>query len=53
MPKEASRAVTDAYGIMGIPCILMIDPAGKIVARDLRGDAVKAEVEKAIMAKRR
>ena len=53
MPKEASRTVTDAYGIMGIPCILMIDPAGKIVARDLRGDAVKAEVEKAIMAKRR
>lgn len=53
MPKDASRAVTEAYGIVGIPCILMIDPAGTIVERDLRGDAIKEAVEKAIVSKRR
>jgi len=27
--------ITDKYGINGIPCIMLIDPEGKIVARDL------------------
>lgn len=27
--------ITDKYGIKGIPCIILIDPDGKIVARDL------------------
>ncbi len=27
--------ITDKYGINGIPCIILIDPEGKIVARDL------------------
>lgn len=53
MPKESSYALTEAYGIMGIPCILLIDPQGKIIARDLRGDDINKAVENAIASKRR
>ncbi len=53
MPKAASQSVAEAYGVVAIPTILMIDPAGKIVGRDLRGEQVKEAVQKAIMSKRR
>lgn len=53
IPKKESYAVTETYGIVGIPCILMIDPAGKIVGRDLRGEQIKEAVQQAIMSKRR
>lgn len=36
---------TDAYGISGIPCIIMFDPEGKIVFRDLQGEALKQAVD--------
>ncbi len=32
-----TQEVTDLYGIMGIPTILVIDSEGKILARDIRG----------------
>lgn len=51
--KAQSAAVTDAYGVIGIPCILMIDPQGTIVGRDLFGEDITAAVQKAIMSKRR
>jgi thiol-disulfide isomerase/thioredoxin len=35
---------TDLYGIKGIPHIILFDPDGKIVARNLRGDGLKAKV---------
>lgn len=53
IPKDKSAAVTDAYGIVGIPFIIMIDPQGKIVGSNLRGDEIKVAVEKAIASKRR
>ena len=31
---------TELYGIQGIPQIILFDPEGKIVARDLRGKAI-------------
>ncbi|MFO0951704.1 MAG: carboxypeptidase regulatory-like domain-containing protein [Isosphaeraceae bacterium] len=40
--------VTKAYGVEGIPSIFLIDPDGKIVARDLRGTGIKAAVAKAL-----
>ncbi len=42
--KKDNTVVTDAYGVMAIPTILVIDPQGKIVARDLRGAALEAKI---------
>ena len=36
--------VATYYGIMGIPSNLLIDPSGKIVARNLRGEALHARL---------
>ncbi|HYV28049.1 MAG TPA: redoxin domain-containing protein [Candidatus Eisenbacteria bacterium] len=36
------------YGVDGIPSIFLIGPDGKILARDLRGDAIKTAVERAL-----
>ena len=40
--------VTKKYGIELIPSILLLDPDGKIVARDLRGKGIKEAVGKAL-----
>ena len=45
---NAGTAGSDAYGIQGIPEIILFAPDGKIVARGLRGEAVEAEVKKAL-----
>ena len=41
---EANNIPTDLYGINGIPQIMLFDPQGKIVARDLRGNILRAKV---------
>lgn len=38
----------DAYGIDGIPMIILFDPEGRIVERNLRGEGLVMAVEKAI-----
>lgn len=40
--------VSHLYGISGIPSNFLIDPQGKIVARDLRGEALDAELSKVL-----
>ncbi|MBD5186230.1 MAG: AhpC/TSA family protein [Bacteroidales bacterium] len=45
---NAGTVPTDLYGISGIPCIILIDPQGTIVARDLQDDALRSAVEKAL-----
>jgi hypothetical protein len=32
------------YGVEGIPSIFLIGPDGKIIAKDLRGESIKATV---------
>lgn len=39
---------TEAYGIMGIPHIMLIDKDGIIQERDLRGNAIQAAIEIAL-----
>lgn len=39
---------TELYGIAGIPQIILFDPAGKIVARDLRGEEINNLLDKAL-----
>jgi thiol-disulfide isomerase/thioredoxin len=42
-----SKVATE-FGVRGIPSIWLIGPDGKVVAKDLRGDAIKAAVEEAL-----
>jgi len=39
-------AVSKLYGIEGIPANFLIDPDGKIIARNLRGDQLQAELKR-------
>lgn len=40
--------VTKRYGVTLIPSVLLLDPEGKIVAQDLRGEGIKSAVAKAL-----
>lgn len=41
---NTQRAATDAYGINGIPCVILFGPDGTILSRGLRGEQLKAFV---------
>jgi hypothetical protein len=41
---NAQSIPTDIYGINGIPHIILFGPDGTIVARGLRGEAMKAKI---------
>ncbi len=45
---NAQTIPTDAYGIAGIPCIILFAPDGTIVCRDLQGDELKQAVSAAM-----
>ncbi|MCQ2143103.1 MAG: TlpA family protein disulfide reductase [Bacteroidales bacterium] len=46
---EESRTVpTDAYGIQGIPQIILFAPDGTILKRDLRGEAISEAIAEAL-----
>lgn len=49
---NAQQIPTDAYGIEGIPQIMLFGPDGTILKRDLRGEGIEAEVSKHIAAKK-
>jgi thiol-disulfide isomerase/thioredoxin/uncharacterized GH25 family protein len=46
--KWSDSKVTPLYGVEGIPSIFLIGPDGKIIARELRGEAIKEAVGKAL-----
>lgn len=48
---NAGETPTKLYGINGIPHIILFGPDGTIVARDLRGDGLKAKVKEVIETK--
>ena len=43
---------TDAYGISGIPCIILFGPDGTILSRDKQSEELKADVAKAMAEKK-
>lgn len=45
---DAGETPMKLYGFNGIPMIILIDPEGTIAARDLRGENLLQEVEKAL-----
>ncbi len=42
---DTGSAATDLYGIPAIPCIMLIDPQGKIVFRDLQDEELKSAID--------
>lgn len=46
LQKDDVREVLDHYCIVGFPHIILVDPEGKIVAKELRGDDLYNTVEK-------
>lgn len=49
--QEGAGAVAKNYSVIGIPQVMLIDPQGRIAARDLWGKAVQKAVEEALAAK--
>jgi len=47
----ADDTVARAYGIESIPAVLLLDPDGKIIARDMRGEAIARVVASALEGK--
>ncbi len=45
---NAQTIPTDLYGISGIPCIILIDPEGKIVSRDKQSQELVDDVDAAM-----
>ena len=45
---NAQRIPTEAYGIQGIPHIMLVGPDGVIIRRDLRGDDIEKAVAEAL-----
>ena len=45
---SSARLATTAYGVRGIPQIMLIGPDGTILARDLRGDAIEEAIVNAL-----
>ena len=45
---DAQQIPTDLYGIKGIPFLMLIDPEGIIVAKDLRGAGIETAVRHAL-----
>ncbi|MNW16018.1 hypothetical protein D3C71_2147130 [compost metagenome] len=39
------NAASTLYGVKGIPANFLIDPQGKIVGKDLRGEALEKKLE--------
>lgn len=48
MDREHVKEINKAYNITGIPLILLIDPEGKIIERNLRGEAIYNSVGDAL-----
>jgi hypothetical protein len=47
----AKTKVPESWAVQGIPAVFLVGPDGKIVAKGLRGDQVKAEIAKALAKK--
>ena len=47
-PAKDFQTVSETYSIRGIPATFLIGPNGRILARDLRGPALKEAVGKAL-----
>ena len=51
VPRKEIRPLMDRYCIVGIPHIILVDPSGVIIAKDLRGEDIYQTVESYIQKK--
>ena len=49
--KGWKNAVAEQYGIRAIPQNLLLDPQGKIIGKNLRGDALDKKLEEILASK--
>ncbi len=49
--KHWKNEVSTAWGITSVPASFLIDPSGKIIAKNLRGKALQAKLNEIFMAK--
>jgi hypothetical protein len=49
--RWADATVPGDYGVRGIPAIFLIGPDGRVLAEDLRGEAILQTVQAALPAK--
>ena len=43
--KGWKSAAQEAYGVISIPCNVLVDPTGKIIAMDLRGETLAQKLK--------
>lgn len=48
---RAKTPLPSDYGVEGIPSVFLIDPEGKIIAKDLRGPAIRSAVARALQSR--
>lgn len=49
--KGMNNEISSYFGINGVPSTLLIDPAGKIIAKDLRGEALHQKLAELLLSK--
>jgi beta-lactamase regulating signal transducer with metallopeptidase domain/peroxiredoxin len=48
LAQGPQTAIASNYGVYGIPAVFLIGPDGEVIARDLRGEAIKSKVSEAL-----
>jgi hypothetical protein len=51
LPAETRAQVTADFDVNSLPGVFLIDPAGRIIGRDLEGDRIQRSVQRALAAK--
>ena len=49
---DTTKTATDNYGINGIPAIFLLDKEGKIIKRNIRGEAIEPAIIEALGLKK-
>jgi peroxiredoxin len=44
----SASKVPEDFGVHAIPQVMLLDPSGKVIAKDLRGEAIKRAIEEAL-----
>jgi len=51
LPVQTRAQVTAAFDVNSLPDVFLIDPAGRVIGRDLEGDRIRRSLQRALAAK--